>query len=346
MTDRFPLITLSGSAADRGAKHGAELSESIASTIAFYSGALRIPEEEVLTTGRFFRDQIQLFYPPYCDEIEALADAAHQPPEWIYLLNARSELISHPLECSTIIFRDSCLLGQNWDYARPLHDLVTLLQVNLDNDRSFLTVTEPGIIGKIGMNSEGIGVCLNMLRLRRRCEGVPIHILLRAILESTSIDHARELASSISGSRVGCVTVANNKNECFAIEYAGENRWFLTPPGRICLHTNHYLGKRLTPEGGVNTSSYERLRTLARLTMILHQQDTNTMQRLLSDRSNSTWPVHMSWCPSPYPGFSEAGTIATIIMELENRVMHIRKGNSPDTPFLSYSVAQSNETLV
>ncbi len=345
MTDRFPFFTLSGTAEDRGAAHGSKLRESIASTVAFYANLLKMSDEDVLTTGRYFRKQTHSFHPPYCEEIDALADAAQQPPEWIYLLNARSELISHPIECSTITFRDSSLLGQNWDFARPLFEQVVLMQVTLENGHSFLTLTEPGIIGKIGLNSCGLGVCLNLLRLRRRCKGVPLHILLRAILESPDIDKAKEIVATTPGMRVGCITVADDHCHSFCIEYGGESCWFLSAPGRISLHTNHYLGKHLTPENSANISSYERFKTLARLTMILHQQDINTMQRLLSDRSNSSWPVFMSWHSSPSPGMGEVGTIATLIMELSQRVLHIRKGNDPANPFFSYSVNQPAEPV-
>ncbi|WP_281645972.1 C45 family peptidase [Parendozoicomonas sp. Alg238-R29] len=338
MTDCFPMITLSGSAENRGAIHGARLAENIASTIAFYAGLLRMTEADVHTTGRYFREQIHKFHPGYCEEIDALADAAHQPADWIYVLNARSELISQQMECSTITFRDNGLLGQNWDFSRPLLDLAVLLHITLDNNLQILTFTEPGIIGKIGLNNCGLGLCLNMLRLRRRCEGVPLHILMRALLETSSLEQARDLASSTPGARIGCLTMACNTGQEFCVEFAGNNCWFLSPPGQISLHTNHYLGRRLTPEGGIHASSHERLKTLAGLTTILRQQNIATMQRLLSDRSNSTWPVHQTWHTSLVPGYGEFGTIATIVMELPQRIMHIRKGNDPQGSFVSYPV--------
>lgn len=344
MTDAFPLITLSGSAEERGACHGTRMADSIASTIAFYAGLLKMTEEDVHATGRYFREQIERFHPEYCDEIDALADAAHQPPDWIYVLNARSELTSQPMECSTITFRDSGLIGQNWDYSKPLLDLAVLLHITVNDDLQILTLTEPGIIGKIGLNSSGLGLCLNLLRLKRRCEGVPLHIVMRALLETTTLDQAQNLARSASGSRIGCLTMANHTGKEFCIEFAGNNCWFLSPPGRISLHTNHYLGRRLTPESGVFVNSHERLKTLAGLTTILRQQNVATMQRLLSDRSHPSWPVHQTWHTSLTPGYGESGTIASLVMELPQRILHIRKGNDPEDPFLSYPVDLLDKT--
>ena len=338
MTDSFPMITVSGSAEQRGATHGSSLKESIAATIAYYASRLRLPESDILSAGRAYRDHIYRFHPPYCEEIDALADAAGQPQEWIYVINARSELLNQLMECSTLTFRDSCLLGQNWDFGKPLLDLAVLMYITLDNGHQILTLTEPGMIGKVGLNSCGLGVCLNLLRLKRRCEGVPIHIVLRAMLETTSFEDAKHLAVSAPGDRVGCITVASDQNQEFCVEYAGSNCWFLSPPGRISIHTNHFIGRRLNSESGIYESSHERLRTLARLTSILRQQNISTMQRLLSDRSNKTWPVHTPWHTSPIPGLGEMGTIATIILDLAEGFMHIRKGNNPQDTFISYPV--------
>ena len=47
---------------------------------------------------------------------------------------------------------------------------------------TILTVTEAGQVGKIGMNSAGLGVCLNFLQHRDKGQGMPIHLILRQML--------------------------------------------------------------------------------------------------------------------------------------------------------------------
>ena len=55
-------------------------------------------------------------------------------------------------------------------------------------DRSIMMMTEPGIIGKVGMNSSGVGVSLNLLVAKKvPKDGLPIHILLRTALDSNSV---------------------------------------------------------------------------------------------------------------------------------------------------------------
>ena len=55
------------------------------------------------------------------------------------------------------------LLAQNWDWHPDLRASTVVWIVEHD-DRWFATLTEAGILAKIGLNSAGLGVCLNILR--------------------------------------------------------------------------------------------------------------------------------------------------------------------------------------
>ncbi len=50
-------------------------------------------EEAILEKAAHFQQQIKAFDAGYCEEIEAIAEAACVPPLWIYALNARTEII-------------------------------------------------------------------------------------------------------------------------------------------------------------------------------------------------------------------------------------------------------------
>lgn len=57
---------------------------------------------------------------------------------------------------------------------------VILLEIDQTPRPNILMATEAGIVGKIGLNSEGLGVCLNLLGPEHNTmRGVPIHIILR-----------------------------------------------------------------------------------------------------------------------------------------------------------------------
>ena len=66
-------------------------------------------------------------------------------------------------ECTALCFQPTALLGQNWDWSSQLENLAVLLQIRVSENMTIQMLTEPGIIGKIGMNSQGIAACLNIL---------------------------------------------------------------------------------------------------------------------------------------------------------------------------------------
>jgi hypothetical protein len=49
------------------------------------------------------------------------------------------------------------------------------------------------------------------------------------------------------------------------------------------------------------------------------------MKKILSDRSDSTYPIWRTYKPDT--NLQEVGTVATIIMDLKEQKLHIRKGN-------------------
>ena len=96
-------------------------------------------------------------------------------------------------------------LSQNWDWVtRQGQNLIvyTVQQPDTDIPR-FTVVTEAGIIGKIGLNESGVGVCLNAIKAR----GVdhtkwPVHLALRKVLESSSRQSAIDelVSTGLAGS--------------------------------------------------------------------------------------------------------------------------------------------------
>lgn len=81
-------------------------------------------------------------------------------------------------------------LGQNWDWeTKQAQNLILLTIIPRDGELPAIKmVTEAGLIGKIGLNSNGVGVCLNAIRAKG-CDPsrMPVHLALRKILESSSV---------------------------------------------------------------------------------------------------------------------------------------------------------------
>ena len=82
-------------------------------------------------------------------------------------------------------------LAQNWDWMpaqkRNLIVLSIPSQSHAPSVPAIKMVTEAGIIGKIGLNSSGVGVCLNAIKIKGMDPTkLPCHLGLRMVLESPS----------------------------------------------------------------------------------------------------------------------------------------------------------------
>ncbi len=328
---KFPETTISGTPDELGFAHGTALSSEIESTIDFYATIFGKSSVEIIDRAKHFRKVIFDYNPAFCDEIEAIAAGAKfKEPLWIYALNARSEILAldSPVnvnECTALYFQPTALLGQNWDWGRPLEDLVVLMQIKTSENHTIQMLTEPGIIGKIGLNSHGIGTCLNILRINQPLNGVPIHIVLRSILESQTLENAK-LAIQKSGygkaSNILCGDASGNFCD---IEFAGDDKFNLPTQIPFMVHTNHFIGKSINPSDESFMNSYTRLRVANQKASTLKEFSIDEMKAILSDRSDPEYPILRAYQSDNE--LREVGSVATIIMDLKSRKLHVRRGN-------------------
>jgi isopenicillin-N N-acyltransferase-like protein len=197
-------------------------------------------------------------WPDLAAEVEGLAAGADVPLGALLRLQARTELIGGA-ECSLI--GEPGHVRQNWDWHPDVVPLVWV--VEQPGGRWFATLTEAGMLAKIGLSSAGLCVGLNFLRcsLDGGVDGVPIHILLRVLLDRTdTVADAVALLSSVRVSASSCITVAS-ADEVAAVELSPGGARVIRSP-RV-LHTNHFL---VSPPAGADVedgpSTGERLRVL------------------------------------------------------------------------------------
>jgi len=198
--NRMPALAVTGDASQRGSHHGEALRDSIAECLAIYDGMFKLAEDEVVTRAAHFEQVSRAWHPDLADEIDAIADAANQPRHWLWALNARSELMSYTgtqaSECTSVWSPDTRILAQNWDWVRDLEPLTVVLDATHEDGHHVVTVTEPGMVGKVGMSSAGTAIGLNFLFSPEPLDGVPVHLMLRALLDARSRDEVESLITS------------------------------------------------------------------------------------------------------------------------------------------------------
>ncbi len=339
MGNNLPVIKISGSAEERGRQHGIILKDRIHRTVAFYQKQFSLPEDAIMSVAGRFREKTRAFSEELYVEIEALSRAAGVDPLWIYALNGRTELLNIiPAECTSLAFKNAGLIGQNWDWDMEMEELAVILEIENGKGHRIMTMTEPGMIAKIGMNNQGVGVCLNFMSIENyQPDGVPLHVLLRAILDSDSLSAASSVVYSGSAGKVGNILIANGKGQAENIELAGED-FFSIPVGDRFAHTNHYLTKvdydlKLFP----NTMG--RYKRAAELLAEMEKPSAGAMKAILLDHANEDYPICRRRFSHPWLTDDTSITVTTVIMDLKNLQFHITQGNPFDHPFSVFSLA-------
>jgi len=338
MDKYFPVIKIQGAAEDRGRQHGALLKERIHRTVEFYQKQFQLPEEQILRIAGQFRKSTKAFREDLYLEIEALARAAEVDPLWIYALNGRTELLNlNPMECTTLAFRKQSLIGQNWDWDSEMEELAVILEIEKEDGHRILTMTEPGMIGKIGMNHCGVGVCLNFMTIENyQPYGVPLHVLLRTILDSKSLNEAQFLIEPNLRGKVGNILISNGNGEILDFELAGDE-FFSIPVDDVFVHTNHFLTK-IDYDLMLFPNSMGRYNRAKELVSRLDNPSANSIKNILKDRGNGEHPICRKRFSHPWLTDDKSITVTTAVMDLKKLQFHITRGNPFDNPFTVFSL--------
>ena len=362
----FPLIEISGSARERGQQHGREARSRIARSVATYARLFAycgIDWQGAQRLGGAYREVIGDLDPALLTEIEGIASGAGRPVDEILALNARTEILPpsypgepHPDksriaatnlklgvpdwgECTSVAVKPgesatgTTLLAQNWDWLGAQRAALVLLRVRDAGGPSCLTLTEAGMLAKIGFNHRGFGVCLNILRSSDDGShpGVPVHVLLRALLARDSVADAIEFAAKLSFGASSNVLCADASGDSAALEFSPRGLEVVRGAAAALCHTNHFLAPAAAMHQASlapSLSTYPRLERITALTGA-HKGKFSTadLQRMLRDESDG----YLSICRRPDPSFAPEvciETVASVVMDLGERVMHV----APDVP--------------
>jgi len=233
-------------------------------------------------------------------------------------------------------------LAQTWDWIGEQRRACVLLRVHSDTHPAYLTLTEAGILAKIGLNQAGLAVALNLLRstLDGQTEGMPVHLLLRLLLECEEWQQAVERVGSYPYTASSCVSVAGTAGQAVGLQPAKATSFEISPrgiglhlpQGGILAHTNHFLDPalredELPPHIGSSTR-LERAYHLLRQSAQTGTLDAVALQKILQDRTNA--PHCICRHPDPHlPAWDRTESVAAVVMDLNRQILHLAP-NIPD----------------
>lgn len=357
----FPVIDVAGTAWERGRQHGSQARSRVERSIANYAAlfeACGIGWGGARRLSAAYADVIRDLAPALHEEIRGIAAGAGREVDEILALNARTEILPPTFperpsdawlaarlggkadfgECTALAIAPEAsatggtLLAQNWDWLGGQRDALVVLRERLEDGSSIITLTEAGMLAKIGFNDAGFGVCLNILRSEDdgSAPGVPVHVLLRALLECRDVAAAITRVSTLrfgASSNILCADAAGNRA---ALELSPGGAHVLHGQEAAFCHTNHFLapGARNARQLPPSLSSVPRLERITALTgRHAGRFALEDLQRMLRDEADGFLSINRHPDPA-LPDFARVETVASVIMDLEARVMHV----APDVP--------------
>ncbi|KIJ42351.1 hypothetical protein M422DRAFT_68013 [Sphaerobolus stellatus SS14] len=328
-------LDFKGTPREIGLQHGRLLKPEILRQLKFYEGLFikksKLTWPQVLEIARDFEPTLKRETSELYEEMAAIAEGLNEPEIGvldIIALNCRSEIALGKWSdgCTAVGMKlgnpPKEFLAQNWDWNKEMKENIAVVSIESLGKPKIWMVTEAGIIGKIGFNSSSVGVCLNAIRARPMNPTLPpIHILLRLVLESTSLADAISKLQSLGG----CATSAH-----MLIADSTGSRGVEISPNGICIlnedangivaHSNHFILNRLVDEPKWLEDSPFRIERMKTIAGSLLREHTTTPSKnpikqvrdLFRDRENAPGAI----CRSEA---SELGiaSLFNIVMELD-----------------------------
>lgn len=304
--------------------------------------------------------------PRYLDEIRGIADGAGVGFLDILALNVRTEIMfglfteaeaarargttngvngvngvsgkSHgesdfPSDgCTSLAFKStsSSFLAQNWDWLPTQAPNLIVAHISQPELPDIAMVTEAGIIGKIGLNSAGVGCCLNAIRARGLdSTRLPVHFALRTILESQSRSYALSTLRKLGGVAGSAHILVADITGAVGLEFAGgkERIGEIGPDekGRV-VHTNHLVLEHPgVEEPGWLPDSGERLKRITALTdvdgVLGGKVDFERVVELFKDEEGFPCSINRLQVKE-----GESQTLFTIVMDLGRKEALVKVG--------------------
>lgn len=351
---RFPLIKVAGNAFDRGYEIGKQAKQQISHNIETYQYLFKkngnIDWDEAKERAKQYVPWIQNYDSEIMEEIKGISEGSGFELLEIVALNARSEIILHPDGCTSLAAtpvvnkEQYTLLGQNWDWGSQLREGVVLLDIDQTPRPRIFMATEAGIVGKIGMNDQGLGVCLNLLGTAEEASyGVPIHVVLRGILNSMNLNQAIGQIGRMPRGVAANFLMAHGEGEAINVEMSPTDYDVLYPESGYYAHANHFIGPRKVNVKDTARNIYPdtHLRQGVADKLLAASEEINKETFMKVFTNHVGYPDSICRHGEQFPvdlGRPEASdTVFSIIMNLTEQTLDISVGQACVAPYSSYS---------
>lgn len=354
----YPKVCVQGTPYEIGKQFGNHCKEQVLKCIGYYKEVfegVQIPWEIAYERAKKYIPVIESYDRELIEEMQGIADAVGVDLVTIITINARSEIMfsAEAIDgCTSVSVTPkssdgNTYLGQNWDHFDRFQDVLVIVEIVQENKPSILMVTEAGIIGKIGINNAGIGVCFNALGSDGTPGGLPIHLALRGILNSRNIGEAIGASIQQKLANAANFQIASHEGCAVDIEVSNDGFDVMFNESGIFVHTNHFFSPRLEVKDRgqmLVPDTHVRLGIARRELEQVNMVNVKELQKVFSNHVN--YPD--SICRHGESANISKGkrgtcleTVFSIISDVTNKAIYVADGVPCQTQFQSFTFSES-----
>lgn len=365
--DMLPYLRLSGPPYDQGHQQGAAWAERIAHNLELYFRRFevecKLSPTEARERGARYLQAIRQQNPGYARGLEGIAAGSGQPLVDIATLNVRYEIVYYqfaqdtppvylpheaPNGCTAFALMPAhsadghLWLGQNWDWMEGVQG--ALQHITEPDGTRILAFTEAGIFGgKIGLNSHGLGLCINgLVSLGDNWAGLgkPFHLRTYEVLRQKTLRAAQAVVLEEPRTASGNFLLGQGTQALdLEVSPSGVAQW---EDPRQLVHANHYLaperfGIEVPPIEWLDRSHHRAERLALRLAQV-EKPGLEDLQAALRDREGAPYAVCRTASQEEYALGEPYRTLASVIMNLGTLELWISDGPPHENPYTRYQV--------
>lgn len=176
---------------------------------------------------------------------------------------------------------------------------------------------------------------------------MPIHLLLRLLLQCEDAQQALERVKSFTYTASSCVSVASATGQVISFELSPQGIGLHLAQEGILAHTNHVLDPALQKDeippyvGSSTTQRLEQAYHLLRQSAQRGSLDEIALQEILQDRTGA--PRCICRHPDPnLPAVDRTESVAAVVMDLTQQILYVAPGLPDQVAFVPISTREND----
>ncbi|MDP6606896.1 MAG: C45 family autoproteolytic acyltransferase/hydrolase [Dehalococcoidia bacterium] len=366
----YPVIEVGGSPYERGRQHGEQARDRVAQSIEIYRDRFArtagLQWDEAVEHGRGFGASIEALDPDIHTELRGIADGAGFTLDEIVAVNCRTEILfgarnrergqahEDAHECTTVGVPPNgsaggkTLLGKNWDWTAACQDSVIVVRAEVDEGPNFVMVVEAGMVGRDGLNEDGIAVTGNLLNSTKdgQTAGIPVPIVRRRVFNSRSLDAALRAVLDADRAASTNYVIAHESGVIINFEASPEQVYPVYPENGLLTHSNHFLAVAAQVQGIDCATGGDTLYRHRRARDLLESKagalTVEDIQEALRDHAG--YPLSICRHVDAERGNAGTASIASIVMDVAERTVYVASGPPCSNEYRAVTVPGSTQS--